>query len=180
MSQEAYIYDTDDRIPRDAFALYLDLSPKSSLKAFPRFVAEFSKKQYEFFSQQAEHLGRSLRRPDLMLYSALVQSPAFKPYILVDVDEKNELLLREVLDHLHLNDEVDITNWWVTETHGGYHILVPNAKGSPLMKHINTSADLKVLVKQRRIELKTNQVMTVVPGTLQGGFETRRISTSEL
>jgi hypothetical protein len=104
------------------------------------------------------------------LYSAIakVESNAYKPFVLIDIDKKSSKLLQEILEILNFNYK------WISETHGGFHVLLDcsnltaeeGAEIFPAIKELGKGLGPKIIEIQ-------DQIITPIVGTLQGGFEVK-------
>ena len=154
---------TKKPIPASSMALYIDLSPKSTIKAFSLFNKDILQWFYQM-SKDANFNKSIFRKMDIKLFSAIHRSNSrTPPYWIVDIDVKNETLLKDICKLF--NDEVV----WISETHGGYHVIVN--------RNENTGKVMHKLMKKRlkTVEIFGKDTMTVVPGTLQGGFKVREV-----
>lgn len=153
----------DDRgvhIPDVAFAPYLLLDPRSTIKAYMLFQGEINKWIYDSIVNNNET--DNLKRMDIKLFSSIHKSRSRKLFYIVDIDEKNPDTLeriREMLEGLVV---------WTSETHGGYHVIVRRNKESGKTIYEN------IKDKFEKVEILKDP-MTAIPGTLQGGFEVKEI-----
>jgi len=150
-------------IPITSMVLYIDLAPKSTIKAFNLF----NKDILQWFYQMSKDDGfdKSIfRKMDIRLFSAIHRSNArTPPYWIVDIDIKNMSLLKEIY---RIFDE-DVV--WISETRGGYHVIIHRNENTGKLIHKLKEKKIK------DIEILNKDIMTVVPGTLQGGFEVREV-----
>ncbi len=104
------------------------------------------------------------------LLSCIHKSNADKPYILVDIDEKDFSLTGEVISEI-TEDPI-----WVSETRGGYHLIyekIPRLAREIYMKIPQTFVK-ETFPPNKIIEIK-KEVMTPLPGILQGGHEVKKV-----
>lgn len=155
---------TGEPIPTSSMVLYIDLIPKSTVKA----IKTFNREMYEWLYSAitSDKFDRSLfRRIDIKLFSAIHRSSSRRPFFLIDVDDKTDWTdpSSKLYDVLSFLDERYIQ--WVTETKGGFHVLVDrtNETGRVIFKYIRCIDNVEV----------HKEVMTPIPGTLQGGFEVK-------
>jgi len=138
-------------------AAYLDLYPKSTLKA----ISTWNKTVLQWMSDaiiNPEFELRVFRKIDTKLFSSIAKSNSRKPVRILDVDDQNlEQYFEAGLP------EPD----WITKTRGGWHLiyLTPTKE-----KEKEVSKELYEKSKDfERIEIQWHQGQTVIPGTLQGG-----------
>ena len=143
-------------IPNDAFVLYILLDPRSMLKAYKEFNKDINEWIYSHLV--GEKNLQFYRDIDIKLFSAIHRSPSKKNYFIIDIDKKDETLLNIIVEKLN-------SIKWVTETRGGYHILVDRCDGEMVYKISQ--------MKLSDVEIK-KEIMTPIPGTLQGGFLVHR------
>jgi len=152
-------YKLNTYISPSAMAMYIDLYPKSSIKAFFEFTKTINNWMYEAMNNQ--HFNKHVfRRLDSKLFSAIAKCNSRKPYTIVDVDRK-DVNLPNILEHV--SDEP----LWISETRGGYHII---------FKRSNIVNRDIVFLKSNfdYIEVQFSQGLTPVVGSLQGMFEVRK------
>jgi len=150
-----------EKIPQKAMAVYIDPNPKSTIKAFSTFVKETMNQVYSLTQNQDESVYNYFRKLDVRLFSAIHRSTSRRWCWIIDVDKKDQSLLHEILTKLGEN------TIWVTETRGGYHVLVRATKTAG--KIIFTE-----IVKVQDVEIQ-KEAMTPIPGTIQGGFKVRKV-----
>lgn len=155
-------FDKDKPIPIEACSIYIDLNPKSIIKGFVKFNKEMIELIYEAMKQAItqyevlESTYEKIKGINTMLYSAIHRSNNRKEkYLIIDIDAKDEKLLKKIIE--------DISPMWITETRGGYHIIVSNRS---ITKNV-----YEILNREEHVEIKN--AMTPIPGTLQGGFKVR-------
>lgn len=153
---------TGEPINKDAFVCYIDLSPKSMLKAYNMFIKKMNDILYQVIKNKEQSI--LMRKMKNYLMSCIHKSNSYKPYLLLDVDTKNSDLLNSILNALE--------SWeWISETRGGYHVLVKKTKQN--CQFIFQNLQFSKGYCDYDIEIKSN-VMTPIPGTLQGGFEVKQ------
>jgi hypothetical protein len=151
-------------LPTSCFALYIDVNPKSTMKAAALFGREAMDQMRTLAVSETKAYG-FFRNIDARLFSAMQRSGSKNhPYWCVDIDIKEPSTVSAASDHIGAENIV-----WTSETHGGYHLLVrKNGEtgrklfAEPLPPHL---AD--------KIEVKKTAA-TPIPGTLQGGHLVRR------
>ncbi|MHA1650044.1 MAG: hypothetical protein ACTSYB_07605 [Candidatus Helarchaeota archaeon] len=151
---------TNNQIPISSLAFYIDLAPKSTLKATNLFITNILK-----YYRQATidpNFNRALfKKIDQMLFSAIHKSRSRSPYWVIDVD-------RKPYDLKWLCEYFGQALCWITETRGGYHLIIEKGPDSGLKMEA---------LKQKNppeLEIFGRETMTIIPGTLQGGFKTTR------
>lgn len=140
----------------NCMALYILLDPRSTLKGYGEFIEDINKWIYESFKGESKNL-ELYRRIDIKLFSAIHKNRSRGLFFIVDIDKKDDAILDKVTDLLknHIR--------WVSETHGGYHVIVTknDATGTIIYKNIAGMEYVEIL----------KDPMTPMPGTLQGGFK---------
>lgn len=152
-------------IPLDAFVYYIDLSPKSTIKAWNLFSKEMNDRIYQIIKDPEQMI--YMRKIKNKLMSAIHKSNSRKPYVLLDIDEKDEQLLYDILY------ELDIKPKWISVTRGGYHGIFE--KTPEIGKKLYKNDFLRSLINSKTVEIK-HDVMTPIPGTLQGGVVVKKFS----
>jgi hypothetical protein len=151
-------------IPQTNYATYIDLVPKSMIKSLIDFNSDIMNEIWET-TKDKNRISR-FRNIDSLLFSKVHKTNATRnPYRIVDVDDKS---LYEKVRGLLKYYEIPIR--WVTETHGGFHIIIPvgvhmenfHRNVVPVMKH-EFGTKVEIL----------KEPMTPICGTYQGGFLTR-------
>lgn len=144
-------------VPPTCMALYILLDPRSALKGYGEFIENINKWIYESFKGGSESKNLELyRRIDVKLFSAIHSNRSRSLYKVIDIDKKDETILDKVTDLLkgHIR--------WVSETHGGYHVIVDKEYDTGVIIYTQIS-------KMEYVEI-LKEPMTPIPGTLQGGF----------
>lgn len=156
-------------MPMEAFVFYIDLFPKSMYKAHIKYMKECADIIYRIM-KGGNDLSET-KKFKTKFYSNIQKSNSYKPYIILDVDEKSEDLLEKLLDI------VNREYVWISETRGGYHIILEKTKDlskilyTKIMKENNTNPQSPF----KEVEIKGNMGMTAIPGTLQGGHLVKRL-----
>ncbi len=163
-------FKTNEIIPIDAFVCYIDLAPKSTLKAFNIFTKKMDEWLYQIVKEN--FMVDKFKKIQNILMSSVHKANSYKPYIIIDIDKKDDKeILSYVLGKLNNNYK------WITETRGGYHIIIDKTKD--ICKIIYNE-----IIKPKKesifysyldfIEIKSKTLMTPIVGTLQGGFEVKK------
>jgi len=162
-------YKTGKPIPAKAMTLYVDLHPKSVLKAYEKLIAESLVEA--MFVKQSTTVAQKFKNLDRHWFSCICRSRTRKPVYLVDIDVKDQDVLQQVVNCL----ESDVL--WITETRGGYHIIINNEnpgarfyfdrkKRSIIWMHDDKREELRL----PHVEVHYDQAQTPVPGSMQGGY----------
>jgi len=174
-----YTDKNEDIIPNEAFALYILPEPRSMLKAYTEFVLDINKWLYESLKIKDPNL-ELYKKLDLKLFSAIHRSKSKSKYFIIDIDKKDEKLLKNIFYYIqNLEDKVkglhnvtlkfngyEIINEnirWISETHGGYHIILDRN---------NETGKIIPKIMERKLEFVEfrKETMTPVVGISQGGF----------
>ncbi len=148
---------TGKPIPLKALAVYVDLCPKSCLKAITLWMKTAMEWQYQAIAGTLDL--EIFKKLDTKWFSSVHKSNSRKPVAVVDVDKKY------LLNAPHPD--------WITETRGGYHLIYKEPSKE-------TMRQLYLLSERYDfVELFRNQARTVIPGTIQGGFKVRRIDPND-
>lgn len=156
-------YKTSEVIPPEAFVCYIDLSPKSVLKAYRMFVDLENRRIYEGIKNGSQFT--LLRRMKNDLMSSIHRSNSYKPYILLDLDTRDFKIANYVFQIVKYNCP------WISKTRGGYHFIVNNEP--KIAGSIYMDQRIRNIAMSGQLEIKSD-VMTPIPGILQGGFEVTR------
>ena len=151
---------TKKPISSDIIGYYIDLTPKSTARGMELFISEGVRDLLGTRTNK-EQLGH-LKGVEGKLFSCISRSNARRAYKIMDIDIKKTKVLNKCMDILR-ESKVPVT--WVSETRGGYHILMPIGKEiAGLYKSgwpkINAEFGEKVELTDRA---------TPIPGTWQGG-----------
>jgi len=173
--ENLYTDKNGDIIPIEAFSLYLLPEPRSMLKAYNEFIKNINEWSYNNLVGDNKDL-ELYRKLDVKLFSAIHKSKSKSNYFILDVDRKNEELLNNILNQIKTKDlSEDIGSslqWqhplsssisWISETHGGYHIILD--RNEITGKFIHEFMNKHVPDVEFRKE-----TMTPIVGCLQGGF----------
>lgn len=154
-------YKTGKVLTGNCMVMYIDILPRSVVKAFRVFTNHIQDWIYQaLFSEEFNY--EIFRKLDTKLFSALARSVSRALYYIIDIDNKDKGLLDKVTKLL--GDSVV----WVSETRGGYHVIVHKNKETGRIIY-------KELSKTPGIEIFGKQGQTPVPGTLQGGFLVKKV-----
>ena len=151
---------TNQEMDPEAFVLYVLADPRSMIKGYTEFVSAIEKWQYDSLKGENKNL-EYYRKLDVKLFGAIHRSRSRSHYFIVDIDKKDEAILEKVTDLLkgHIR--------WVSETHGGYHLIVDKNKNSGIIVY-------EKIRGMEYVEILKDS-MTPLPGTLQGGFGVKGI-----
>jgi len=159
LASQKFFINEELEIPHHAKAIYVDLNPKSVIKAYSVFTKEVNDQIYNLIRTLLngnEPDFNFFRKLDIRFFSAIHRSTSRHLYWLIDVDVKDTNLVNKIIEMLHGYVKC------VTETRGGYHIIVRVSNESS--KIIFTE-----LKGKEHIEVH-KQCLTPIPGTLQGSF----------
>jgi len=149
-------FKTGEPIPLESMACYVDIYPKSCIKA----GLELNKLFLNWLVERGnnpEFDDKVFTKLNTKLFASIHKSNSRKPHKIVDIDTKD-------FDFSTLPR----SRAWITETRGGYHVI-----------YLTPDSDtIKELVDFRKsspesVEFAWHQGQTVIPGTLQGGFKVR-------
>lgn len=143
-------------IPNNCFAVYCLLDPRSTLKGYGEFISTINKWIYESFMGDSKNLDL-YRRIDIKLFSAIHKKKSRGLFFVIDIDKKDEAILNKVTGLLAGHIE------WVSETHGGYHVIVKKTYDTGIIIY-------KEITGMEYVEILKDPT-TPLPGTLQGGFK---------
>ncbi len=141
-------------------ALYILLDPRSTLKGYGEFVENINNWIYDSFKGETKNL-ELYRKMDIKLYSAIHKNRSRGIFFVLDIDKKDESTLDEITEQLIGNIV------WISETHGGYHVIVSRSYETGIIIYKNM-ADIK------NVEI-LKEPTTPIPGTLHGGFPVKGI-----
>jgi len=151
----------DHEVPKEALVFYINPNPRDMKKA----VRTLGKKCWSL----TEGNGSSVVRE---AYSAVQQSRGTGSFLTIDVDGeglKKDTLFGKMSDIL---DDSGIEKCHIIETRGGYHLLIDN-------KLITDSKVKSFIIKELKREGladKVGDMLSPMPGTIQGGFPVRLIA----
>jgi hypothetical protein len=169
-SDGAYISLEGKPYPNDAMIVYMNFNPCDVIKAYEEFIMDSTK------NMMALALGRGsspdyFKRIQHNLMTAMHHSRGTKHYVDIDIDffegTKNVKSLQIILNVLREKN----VQFFVIETHGGYHVLIKvntiHFNYMEIMKEIQEDS-----TKIKDI-MNNSQGMVPLPGTLQAGFEVK-------
>jgi len=147
-------------VPTHCMAFYCLTDPRSCLKGYSEFIEDVNKMIYDSFKGESKNL-ELYRRIDVKLFSAIHKNRSRRLFSIIDIDKKDDIILDKVTDLLkgHIK--------WVSETHGGYHVIANRVYDSGVIIYTKIAG-------MEYVEI-LKEPMTPLPGTLQGGFEVRGI-----
>lgn len=154
-------FKTNEPIPESSLVLYIDLYPKSIIKALQQFNIDVNKWMYDAIVNP-EFNKRIFTKIERVLFSSVAKSPSRKPLRMLDLDSTDEKLLKEILHELPESD-------WITRTRGGFHIMF-KAETKEKTRKIGECC-YRISQKYDEIEFQSHQALTPIVGTLQGGVE---------
>jgi len=159
-----YTDKNEDIIPNEAFALYILPEPRSMLKAYMNFTEDINKWNYENLMKSNIVEGANLelyRKLDLKLFSEIHRSKSKSKYFIIDIDKKDDILLKNILYFIGSDSALHVQ--WISETRGGYHII---------LNRNNKTGELIHEITKRKFEFVEfrKETMTPLVGASQGGF----------
>lgn len=160
-----YTDKNEDIIPNEAFALYILPEPRSMIKAYKEFNININEWMCQDLLSEEKNL-ELYRKLDLKLFSAIHRSKSKSKYFILDIDKKDETLLKNILYFIHSkefnNDNLQHIQW-ISETRGGWHIILNRNDETGKIIHE---------IMQRKMEFVEfrKESMTPVAGCSQGGF----------
>lgn len=137
----------DVPVPQESLALYVSPNPRDLWRATVRSIGQLAK--------VLECNGKN-SNPHQEVMSEIQKSVGTSKYVMFDIDEKNDKVLQECIDHASGYCDV-------TETRGGYHIFVHKDK-IPLIQ------EKMWYLKIAAFADVTGDSLTCVNGTYQGGW----------
>ncbi len=158
-----YTDKNEDIIPNEAFALYVLPEPRSMLKAYNEFNIIINKWLFEDLTCEIKHL-ELYRKLDIKLFSSIHKSKSKSNYFIIDIDKKDENLLKNIL-YVIPSKEFDYNNniQWISETRGGWHII--------LNRNNETGKFIHELMNKHIPDVEfRKETMTPIVGCSQGGF----------
>lgn len=161
VSQSHFSLKTGEELPVEGKVLYFDPNPKSTLKAYNKFVRDVNSNIYSIYKAMTNDKQVDFtyfRKMDINLFSCIHGSKSRQVYWLLDFDTKDEDMLNRIHDILFEYTKC------IIETRNGYHMLVVTKEGSGYIVYN------KVKDKFVNIEYKKD-FADPLPGTLQGGFK---------
>lgn len=167
ITEDVYVDKNNNVIPEEALALYVLLDPRSTLKAYGEFNKSINEWMLNNLRDSNTVLTQNLslyRRIDLKLFSAIHKSRSRPIYFIIDIDKKDSDLLNSIISV----DSIKPYIIWISETHGGYHVILHrnNITGGYIHNlQRNQLKDIEIL----------REPMTPIPGTLQGGFSVKEV-----
>lgn len=145
----------ENYISSDAMAVYIDIFPKSTLKASVMLMSKLNNILYE--SIENMDTKKTFTHIDSFLFSCIAKSTSEQNFYILDVDKKDEDLLCDIVDESNVNP------LWISETRGGFHVIFRRTKDVGKSLH-----DIQQLYDF--VEFRGRNGQTPVVGSLQAGF----------
>ena len=166
-----------NHIPLKSLVAYFDVSPKATLRAFNDFVQQTNEDIYGLVKTPNHHSFHKIRRIKSTLESKIHIARSRKPYLIIDIDTKENEFVDDVWTYMtRLDMQKHIR--WMTETNGGYHIILEKNDYVGKRIYLDMKEAYQKSFNDGKIEIKSSGgPMTPVPGTIQGGFKTRRVTS---
>jgi len=153
---------TGEVIPKECFAILIDVQPCSVTKAIPKLANDLVWNLYEICEGE-KNRGGVKSVVGWKLWRSVLSKCRRKIFVDIDIDVKDFDLLDRILDVV--GDGVVCA----VETRGGFHVVVDRAILGRLYQKE------KWIWEYEKIEISAKQVQLPVVGTLQGGFEVKMI-----
>lgn len=171
--KDLYTDKKEDIIPMDAFALYVLPEPRSTLKGYKEFNKNINEWIYSDLLGAIKNL-EYYRNIDTKMFSAIHKSKSRSCYFIFDIDLKDGELLSNFYSTLLDNQIKEESIKWISDTRGGYHIILERNESTGTFVHLFKTGRIKmhkpldISFTNTYIELR-KETMTPVPGCLQGG-----------
>jgi hypothetical protein len=147
---------TNKDIDTGCMAVYCLLDPRSTLKGYGEFIEYINSWIYDSFKGESKNL-ELYRKMDIKLFSAIHKNRSRSLYFVIDIDKKDEAILDKITGPLEGHVR------WISETHGGYHVIVGKSYEAGMIIYPN-------MVGMEYVEV-LKEPMSPLPGTLHGGFK---------
>lgn len=151
-----------------AGVIYFKPNPSDILIAYLAFKNKMDKYLYQAIKDKKILKEFSSAKTHFM--SEIHKTRSRKIFGLIDIDKKDEILLKFILSIFN-NEDVA----WITETRGGYHIVYYLKANEYLMNPLENKLFMKGLNQYGKddVEFKHSNFVTPVWGTYQGGFKVK-------
>jgi hypothetical protein len=187
-----YSYNSDTRslknLPQEGLVLYASLNPRSAFKA----LTEFNKKMTEWTYNAVvnKEMGDlvTIKNTTSIMKTCIQNSSYESKYIQLDLDKKEQ----EYIDILEkfLNDNL-INVHCIIETKNGFHYILDSKNLTGEQKKNIFNGTLKNLkfetlnrigepVIKNIIDINSNNPMSPIPGTYQGGFPVKFVKNTNV
>jgi hypothetical protein len=181
-SIKQYNCEIDEEFPAECGILYATLNPRSTFKALTEFTEKMNKWMYNTITTKT--MDKSIKNIDSMIKSCIQNQSHQQRYIQLDLDIKDDTYISMVKEFC---EENNITPKCVIETHGGFHYIIDSMKLSNKQKKEIFTGRLKLLqyvgldrngkeITKNVIDIISNNPMSPIPGTYQGGFKVRFVT----
>lgn len=142
----------DDPVPEDSLAMYVQVNPRSLIKAAKQTLIELAKRITEPYNGY---------NPKSISMSAIQNSPSRKVYSEFDFDEANP---DDLMDTIRGKINEDCLTF--VKTRGGFHLLVEHSKIKP--EYEKTWYNL--IARSKGVDVRGDMLLPM-PGCFQGTFE---------
>lgn len=180
-----YSYNSDKRslnLPQEGLVLYASLNPQSTFKALTEFNKKISEWTYNTIINK--RMDDSIKNISSLIKTCIQNSSYEKKYIQLDLDKKEQEYV-EILEKF-FNDNL-INVHCIIETKNGYHYILDSNKLTSEQKKSIFNGTLNTLkfqtlnrineiVTKNIIDINSNNVMSPIPGTYQGGFPVKFVN----
>ena len=163
---------TEKDFPKESHVIYISINPRSTIKAKGLSDEIMNRHYYTLLSNESEQ-GRidaykQIKRFKVHYYSALQKAPSNTKWRIMDIDVKYKDI---IVDSINIIKRENIK--FITETHGGYHIIYDRKANEYLMRNDGLRfLRLTHNLLKNQLELFKDR-LTPVWGTEQGGFMVR-------
>lgn len=163
---------TGEIFPPESHVIYIGINPRSTVDAMIMTMNQFNI-YYATLLKNSSDQGRQdaykqLKRFNVHYFSSLQKSASNKKWRIIDIDVKDRMLLSDIVEMIG-----DGAIKFITETHGGYHIIYDRKANEYVI------GQHRLMKIQEKWNLRTNQLetfkdrLTPIWGTEQGGFEVK-------
>jgi len=174
IDESCFIDKNREIIPVNKLTIYGNLRTTNSIKA----LREFNAKSFDRLTSNPNKMG------DLsnLLLSCYQRSVGTKKFIDIDFDipkDRIDLvrnLIEEINKRNHIKNGTDV-NYYIVETHGGYHLLI---EGKTIKSNLKDSIEYVNKIAKEKLDdfeiILNKNSMIPIPGTYQAGFPVRFVS----
>jgi hypothetical protein len=187
--QKLYVYCNDNafQFPNEAKVIYISLNPSSMFKSYVEFNEMMMKKLTSLSITvkddipQIDKSGFSNMNHDLL--TCIQKNIIEKRWLLLDIDTKDATIVAKINEYL-ITNKIKVNS--ITETRGGFHYIINQFNlTNEQKKNIFTGfiKDMKKREKNKKgdlidknvVDIFASNILTVMPGTIQGGFHVKFI-----
>lgn len=157
LEQGCYTDDEGKSLPGDCLVLYITDNPRNQAEAFQSFMESMTEamRSHDNFRVFKNNFFRNVRG---FVHGSL----GAKNFLVLDVDDKDlENGVKKLIQEHKLNTIV-------TETHGGFHVLIENKS----LTNVQRCAIVKFCEDNDSVTKDFNR-SSPIPGTIQGGYKVK-------